>query len=330
MKLFERNKGNYKKFKEQEYFYTDNSNNLYFKSFHTGKFELVKDADLNSITFLTNTYFYDKDRIFHESKCLKKGYSTFKDYESYGYFKVDNVLYWFGKKVKTDFNRDLLNISEHFFTDNEHLFVNGQVFDFDKKTFSTLNRFYAKDSNIVFHSDKVINSADSETFKVIREDSGYSQDFLAKYSFLVDEGYSAWACDKNNLYYCGEAFLSGVIDPLTTRIIQTNILIDKNNVFYHKKHVKDADPDTFECIFDTSKINDEYKEIKFFTSFYKDKENLFYLYEEELSESKNEIIKCTRKNRKKFIDDLKAMVGKLDIYNLTEVDIERINILIQE
>ena len=330
MKLFSRNKDSYKKFKGQEYFYTDNSNNLYFKSFHTGNFELVKDADLKSLTFLSNTYFYDKKRIFHESKCLKKDYSTFKDYESYGYFKIDNVLFWFGKKVKEDFTDDLINISEHFFADNEHLFVNGQMFDFDKETFKCLNRSYAKDSKIVFHSDKVIDSADSETFRVIREDSGYSQDFIDKYNFLTEDGFSAWACDKNNLYFCGKPFLSGLIDPLTTRIIRTHILIDKNNVFYHKKQVKDADPDTFECIIDSSKINDEYKKIKIFTSFFKDKDNIFYLYEDEVSESKDEIIKCTRRNRKKYIDDLKVMTENFEIYNLTDTDIERINKLIEE
>jgi hypothetical protein len=329
MKLFSRNKDSYKKFKGQEYFYTDNSNNLYFKSFHTGNFELVKDADLKSLTFLSNTYFYDKERIFHESKCLKKDYSTFKDYESYGYFKIDNVLFWFGKKVKEDFTDDLINISEHFFADNDHLFVNGQMFDFDKDTFKTLNRFYAKDSNIVFHSDEIIDSADAKTFNVISEDSGYGKEFLDEYSFLVDNGYSAWACDKKNLYFCGKPYLSGLIDPLTTRIIRNHILIDENNVFYHKKLVKDADSGSFQCIVDSSMKGDDNK-MKIFTSFFKDKENIFYLYEDEISESKDEIIKCTRRNRKKFIDDLKTMIDNHETCNLTEVDIKRINSLIEE
>ncbi len=99
---------------------------------------------------------------------------------------------------------------------------------------------------------------------------------------------------------------------------------------YHKKQVKDADPDTFECIIDSSKINDEYKKIKIFTSFFKDKDNIFYLYEDEVSESKDEIIKCTRRNRKKYLDDLKALTDKLEIYNFSDADKERINKLIEE
>jgi hypothetical protein len=329
-KLFSRNTNNYKKFKGQEYFYTDNFNNLYFKSFHTGNFELVKDVDLKSLTFLSNFYFYDKERVFHESKCLKKDYTTFKDYQSYGYFKIDNILFWFGEKVKEDFTDDLINISEHFFTDNKHLFVNGHMFDFDIKTFKILNRYYAKDSNIVFHSDQIIDSADPETFSVIREDSGYTQAFLNKYNFLTDDGFSAWACDKNNLYFSGKPFLAELIDPLTTRIIRTHILIDNYSVYYFEKQIKDADPDTFECIIDFSKINHEYREIEFFTSFFKDKDNIFYLYEDKLSESKNEIIKCTRSNRKKYIDDLIVITKNIGIYNLTEIEIDRIHKLAKE
>ncbi len=320
----------YKKFRGQEYFFTDDSHNLYFKSFHTGRFELIKYVDLESIDFLSGTYFYDKERIFHGSKCLKKGYSTFKDYESYGYFKIDNVLLWNGKKVKEDFTADLVNISEHFFTDNELLFVNGRIFDFDKDTFRILSKFYAKDSNIVFYSDSVIDSADAETFRVIPEDSGYSAEFLGKFDFLKDGGYSGWACDRKNLYHCGMPFLSGVIDPLTTRIIRHHILMDKNNVYFYKKIVKDADPDTFECIVDASKIDDRLNYIKIFTPFFKDKDNIFYFYEDEARESKDEIIKCTKRNRTKFIDDMRKLSAHLDVLNLVAVDVERIKRLLED
>jgi hypothetical protein len=129
---------------------TDSSKNLYFKSLHSGKYELIKDVDLNSIVFLTNFYLYDKERIYHESKCLKKGYTTFKDYERYGYFKVDNILYWFGKKVRGNFIQELINISEHFFTDNDKLFVNGQAFDFDKHSFLVLINFTLKIRELYF------------------------------------------------------------------------------------------------------------------------------------------------------------------------------------
>lgn len=162
------------------------------------------------------------------------------------------------------------------------MYVNGKIFDFDKDSFLLLNKFYAKDSSLVFHSDEVIYSADADTFKVIREDSGYSPEFLAKYSFLADDGYSSWACDKNSLYFCGKQFLSGIIDPLTTKVIRTHILIDKDNVFYHKKLVKGADPNTFACIVDLKKGDDKNR-LNFFTSFFKDKENIFFLCEDEVS-----------------------------------------------
>jgi hypothetical protein len=326
--LFKGNSDHYEKYRGQEYYYIDSSQNLYFKSFHSGKYELIKDVDLNSFAFLANFYSYDKERIYHQSKCLKKGYTTFRDYQSYGYFKVDDILYWFGKKVKDNFTRDLINISEHFFTDNDKLFVNGQMFDFDKDSFSILNKFYAKDSSIVFHSDQIIDLADSETFRVIREDSGYSPEFVAMYAFLSDNGNSSWACDKNNLYFCGKRFLSGVIDPLTTRVIRTHVLIDKSNVFYHKKLVKGADPNTFQCIVDSSERSDNNR-IKFFTSFFKDKENIFYLYEDEVSESKDEIIRCTPKNRAKYIVDLKILEERYSIYNLDISDVEKIKGLLR-
>lgn len=316
----------YEKYRGQDYYYIDSSQNLYFKSFHTGKYELIKGADLNSLVFLTNFYLYDKERIYYESKCLKKGYTTFKDYAAYGYLKVDNTLYWFGEKIK-DLTQDLVNISEHFFTDSEQLYVNGQVFDFDRDSFLLLNRYYAKDSDTVFHSDEIISSADSETFRVIKEDSGYSQEFLAKYNFLVDDGNSSWACDKNHLYFCGKPFLSGTIDPQTTRVLRTHILIDKNNVFYYNKPVKGADPNTFQCIVDTSKKENKSK-IKFFTSFFKDRNNIFYLYEDRVSESKNKIILCTQKNRNMYIDELKILAELCNVYDLNMSDVERIKRLV--
>jgi hypothetical protein len=162
---------------------------------------------------------------------------------------------------------------------------------------------------------------------VIKEDSGYSQEFLAKYNFLADNGYSSWACDKNNMYFCGEPFLSGVIDPLTARVIRTHILIDKKNVFYHKNIVKDVDPDTFQCIVDTAEKEDHNK-MKFFTSFFKDRENIFYLYEHEVNERKDEIIRCTQSNRGMYIDELKILAARHSYYNLDINDFERIKRLV--
>jgi len=319
----------YKKYKGEDYYFLDSSKNLYFKSFRSGKYELIKDVDLGSLKLMTNFYSYDNKRVYHESRCLKQGYKTLRDYERYGYFKVDDVLYWYGKKLKSGFKCDLINISEHFFTDNDKLFVNGKIFDFDKDSFLLLNKFYAKDSSLVFHSDEVINSADANTFNVIKEDSGYSPEFLAKYSFLADDGYSSWACDKNSLYFCGKQFLSGIIDPLTTKVIRTHILIDKDYVFYHKKLVKGADPDSFECIVDLRKGVNKNR-MKFFTSFFKDKNNIFYLYEDEVSEVRNEIIRCTSKNRGKYIEDMKTMVKKHRYYNLDLNDMEKMGVLLKE
>jgi hypothetical protein len=130
------------------------------------------------------------------------------------------------------------------------------------------------------------------------------------------------------LYCCGQRFLSGVIDPLSTRVIRMHILIDRSNVFYHKKLVKGADPNTFQCIVDLSERGDKNR-IKFFTSFFKDKENIFYLYEDEVSESKDEIIKCTPRNRGKYSEDLKVLAERHSIYNLDISDLEKIKGLLR-
>jgi hypothetical protein len=62
----------YKKYKGKDYYYVDSSKNLYFKSFRSGKYELIKDVDLGSLKLMTNFYSCDKERVYHESKCLKR------------------------------------------------------------------------------------------------------------------------------------------------------------------------------------------------------------------------------------------------------------------
>lgn len=287
----------------------------------------MKDVDVKNFMILTNSYGYDKVSIFHESKCLKKGYKTFKDYERHGYFKIDNTLYWFGKLIKESVLTELYNISGHFYTDDESLFVNGKIFSFDKGSFTTLNQSYAKDKNNVFYSDKIIDSADSMTFSVIEEHSGYKDEFINEFNFLIDNDYSPWASDNNNLYFCGKPFLVGLIDPKSTKAMRNHILLDKDNVFYFDKIITGADSNSFECIVDLRKKKEQDK-IRLFTNFFKDQENIFYLNEDARSESKDKVIKCEKRNLKKYIDDIKRIADDYDNYNLNADDKKKIERLL--
>ncbi|HMK19928.1 MAG TPA: DKNYY domain-containing protein [Chitinophagaceae bacterium] len=297
--------GNLRKYLKEEYYLQDNDGNIYFKSFNTGKIELLNGVDIKSFKLLTNFYSCDKNKIFSESKLLKENYSTYTDYKSYGYFKIDNSLYWYGKKIQNDFKEELILISEHFFTDGKNLFVNGKRFPFEKESFIILNKFYAKDKSTVFHSDEIISEADPSTFKVLYEYEGLSKDILAKYSFIKDSGYSSWAHDKKHVYYCEEIFLKGIIDAASTVVIDIHILRDKNHVYYFDKIIDEADSNSFQPILNLNKKT--YDNIGLSTPFYRDNQNIFYLQEHASNENKDQIIpikKLKQKQRKTVLQEL--------------------------
>lgn len=67
-------------FKNSEYYFTDSKSNIYFKSYKTGKFEVLKGADINSFVLLTNFYSRDAQNFFKDSTLIKSNYKNYTDY----------------------------------------------------------------------------------------------------------------------------------------------------------------------------------------------------------------------------------------------------------
>src|SRR4030095_6456190 len=190
-----------------------------------------------------------------------------------------------------------------------------------------LNRFYAKDNYEVFHSDEKIFKAEPSTFEVLDEFSGLSKDIISKYSFLKNDGYSSWARDKNHVYYCGEILLKGTIDPSSVSIVDTHVLKDRKHVYYFDKIVEGADPESFQPILKHDKaIKDK---LDLFTSFYRDKHNLYYLLEHTNDEDENKIVSISQLNTKQGKITLKNLLAQRKEFGLMESEISMIRNLIK-
>jgi hypothetical protein len=318
----------YRKFKRHNYYFTDAAGDLYFLSPQSSKYERLKGADSASFKVLHNFYGHDKQAIFYGSKCLVRGYTSFTDYSASTYMQIDGDLYYGEKKIKTNFKGELTNIGGIYYTDGKDLIVLGKFFTFDAKSFVILDDSLAKDKKRVFNADTVIASADAKTFRVIPENAGLPAALRKKFTFLVDEGPYSWTADKKHLYFCGEVHLEGKIDPASTRVFGSSVLLDKNHVYYFDTLVEGADPATFEPIVEVSrKIKNTVDRIKFFTAFYKDKNNIYYGYEDGRGYKNDRIIVCSKENRRKYQDDLKRITRNYGSFNLTAREIERIKAL---
>lgn len=318
----------YRKFKRHEYYYTGAAGSLYFLSPDSGKYEKLRGADATSFKLLDNFYGYDKQAIFYGSTCLKREYKSFKDYSVHGYMQIDSDLYSGDEKIKSNFKGKLTNLGGIFYTDGTNLIVLGKFFKFDAKSFVIVEGDVAKDRKNVFHADAIIKSADAKTFRVIPENSAIPAALKRKFKFLARARDSSWAADKKHIYFCGEVHLQGKVNPLSTRVMGHHILLDKKHVFYFDKLVEGADPATFEPIVEVGrKIKNSIDEIMFFTAFFKDKNNIYYRYEDGRNEKKDRIIACTKSNRKKYQKDLKRITRNYSSFNLTAQEIERIKAL---
>lgn len=328
MKLASMNVNGLKKLDISDYYFVDQENCIYFNSFNTGKLELLKDAEIDDFIVLSNFYSHDCKRVYHESKLLKKNYKSLIDYKNYGYFKIDNVLYWFGKKVQTDFTGELKNIAKHFFTDDVNLIVNGKRFSFDIGSFKVLNEFYAKDNKQVFHSDKLIGEADSESFRVLGEHSALSDGLLSTYPFLNKDSYSPWACDQHQVYFCGQPFLPGVIDPASTKGFHSHVLKDEKHVYYFDKVVEGADSDTFEPLI--RQYAKATMTTDLFTYYYRDYRTLYFLYQDGRSERNNTILPISKVNLKKNKEVLLKLLENSIRYQLKPTEVELVEQLLKK
>jgi len=304
-------------YKGSRYYFRDEAEDIYIKSVHTGGYEMLPGVDVASFEILTNFYSCDKTKLFYEATVLKENYTSYHDYERYGYLEVDHCLYWFGKRVQKNFRGTLNVIAHHFFTDRTFLFVNGKKFSFHKDSFVVLNKFYAKDETTVYHSAKRISGADSSTFEVLREYSGLPVSVLSAYDFLNDNGYSSWARDKNQMYFCGDSFMKGIIDPASVCLLDLHVLKDKNRVYYFDQIVEGADAESFQPILRLGlEVEDT---IGLFTSYYRDRKTFYYLLESEKRTHIVSLAKLTPWERRKVI---KRMLEHSKDFCLSEDDIK--------
>ena len=91
-------------------YYLENGSLIYHSS-HSGKHTKIKGIDLESLKILTNHYCCDNKSIYYEEERLKVDYHSYVDYEAYGYFRIDDALYWNGKIISHNFCNDLIHIA---------------------------------------------------------------------------------------------------------------------------------------------------------------------------------------------------------------------------
>ena len=116
------------------------------------------------------------------------------------------------------------------------------------KTIKVLSQFYSKDDKNVFHDEDIIPNADVNSFVVLNGISGHAKDKNSVYfwgqkieganvkTFKVISNGSYAKDDKN--VYAGEKILKGA-DPQTFReVSRTNYARDKNNLYYYFGDVK--------------------------------------------------------------------------------------------
>ena len=154
----------------------------------------------------------------------------------------------------------------------------------DLATFKKINTYFAKDKNRVYYLGKVIEGADSETFKflggykTLTEVSGYSKDNKNVYYFerrILEAdpetfeviGLTSYAKDKNNVYK-GDMLISG-IDSRTFKVLENYFTKDKNGIYYRERKLEGADPEKYEQ-------NGHY--IKSNGTVYKNSDKMFYDY----------------------------------------------------
>ncbi|MDJ1496693.1 DKNYY domain-containing protein [Cytophagaceae bacterium DM2B3-1] len=311
-----------KLFPDNNHYFQDEAGNVYFNSIHTGKLERMKGVTIANFCYLDGFYSSDGTRLYYESKLLKKSYQNLHRHNGSWYFTIDESLYWGDRLVQEKFQGSVQHIAEHFYTDGTSLFVNGNPLSFDRESFQVLNKFYAKDKNTVFLSDKVIVGTDAASFQVIPSDSGLSSELLIQFPFLRDKGYSFYACDHYRVYDGTNAILEGLIDPASVQVIQTMVIRDKKHIYYCNTIVECYDPDSFQPIYGKPDRPDRlFPAFEQYTPFYRDKVTLYYLLEDKYDSRKSRIVPLGRLQSCQRKPVLERLLDNIDAYNLSEIEL---------
>jgi hypothetical protein len=230
------------------YLYTKDKDNLYYQD------EILKLADPQTFHYINYGYSKDKDNVYYQDEILKL--ADPQTFSMVTYHSANNQYefrYPYRPGVIIDVSLDYHNYYiQMYYADKNNVYFKDKIIESaDPETFQYIGNGRAKDKNNVYFKDKIIESAEVEKYDTIE---AYSPLDIAEYffsEFLQNE--TSNNADTGSFKYLGD-----------------NYAKDINNVYYYDGDISQqevvvlsgADPETFK------KLADNY---------YQDQESIYYL-----------------------------------------------------
>lgn len=262
----------YLKLDGKVYYYNNLVEDADINSFESiGEFEMARDKDNlyyrgesisgshgNSLVFLENEYFHDKNQVYRYNEKYEHLYihrdidiSSIKVISDFILIDDKNV-YWNGDKVPTADPKSIEYISGTYFKDSNHVYSCLEKIDLNPKYLKIKEGYIAYDlNNVYFYTHKL--NLDGSKLKII--DTNILMDDKNVYvgekqvigadpaSFKIANEF--YFKDKNRLYYYDKPL---ELDIESTQILGSSYCKDKDKVYYCGKVIDGADPKSFQSL----------------------------------------------------------------------------------
>jgi hypothetical protein len=200
-----------------EHRYSKDNQQVYFDG------DVVQGAD--SKTFNVTSYGKGKDsRFMYYGKSRISSPASYKELAS-GY-SMDSLSVYFQWAAINDANPEKFEIINQFWSsDDSNIYLEGEKAEFiDYKTFEHIGGKYVKDVNHVFYLNTRVEHANTKTAE-------------------ITETWD-WLKDDKSYFFEGQEIVG--IDYSSFKILNNDYSIDKNQVYFRLKPIKDVDLKSFQ------------------------------------------------------------------------------------